>query len=394
MNSRSTTLGRILYTLFVLTAALFLPLTSLAHAPNENYVWVNVEEDHISGRFELNYHDVKNKLGIDVDALGSTRLDGVQASREQILEYLQNNFSISEQGNRLQLEFGAPGVFEGNRDFLQFPYRIENLPSATELSIRNTIFMGSDVVNRSRLHRSLIVVEYNEAAGKKFGEENVALVFSPANSEQTIDLTEPQSILLWKDFLWQGILHIAFGLDHVLFVVLLLLSAVLRAKDDLWQPQERFTGAFLNTIKIVTLFTIAHSITLSLAALDFVSMNTMLVESVIALSIIAVALHNIFPRFGAHTWVLIFVFGLFHGLGFATVMGDLQFRTIMIKRILVMFNVGVEIGQLIIVCIVFPVLFLLRKKSYYRSLIVLPISLLSMAVAMFWLLQRVGVVGT
>jgi len=168
---------------------------------------------------------------------------------------------------------------------------------------------------------------------------------------------------------------------------------VLRSVNGSWVPLTHFKPAFFNTLKIITLFTIAHSITLSLAALQLVDFNISIIESVIALSIIVIALNNLKPVVNTHTWLLVFLFGLFHGLGFASVMGDLHFRTVLLERILIMFNLGVELGQVAIVLAVFPVLYLIRNTANYYRFVMAPVSVAAICVAGVWFTQRIGVLG-
>lgn len=364
-----------------------------AHALRENYVWVNVEIDHLSGRFEVNARDIKNKLGIDLDASGSDRLSGVQASARQVQNYLAENFTILDNGQPLTIEFLDAALFEENPDFVQYPYRTAGLPENSKVEIKSSVFLSEDMMKDDRLHRSVLVVAYNKKEDKEFGEETVALVFSPDSTTRTIDLDNPSTILSYKDFIWQGALHIWAGIDHVLFLIVLLLTSVLRFAGDKWEPEARLRTAGWNILVIVTVFTLAHSITFALTSFGYIKVNTVLIETIIAASIIAVALNNIFPRFAAHAWILIFVFGLFHGIGFASAMSELQFRNVLIHKILLRFNIGVELGQLAIVAVVFPILFWLRKKSFYQKGIVYPLSIAAILVAALWVLQRSGVIA-
>ena len=103
-----------------------------------------------------------------------------------------------------------------------------------------------------------------------------------------------------------------------------------------------------------------------------------------------VALNNVFHFFKSHTWVLVFVFGLAHGLGFASALGDLQFRSVGIKKILVMFNVGVEAGQLFVIFLVLPVLFYFRKYRGYRQIAMPALSWVAFVLSSYWLGSRVG----
>ena len=366
---------------------------SHAHAPNENYVWLNVEDNHLSGRFEVNINDLNTYLNINVDDLSAERLEGVKLAAPSVHAYVEQHLTFSEANQQLTIQWETPTILEEIPDYLQFNFKIDPTPASNKITINNTLFMDPDGIHFNKLHRSLLVYEYNRKIGKEFGSENTAIVFKHGQPEFELDLTNPQSILAWKDFLWQGVLHIVYGIDHVLFIIVLLLTSVLASVNRTWTPLPSFKPAFINTLKIITLFTIAHSITLSLAALELVSLNSALVESVIAFSIIAIALNNIKPLYNTHAWLLVFLFGLFHGLGFASVMGDLQFRTVLLERILIMFNVGVELGQLAIVVIAFPLLFMLRKWAYYHRGIVTPLSLGSIVVASFWLLQRTGIIA-
>ena len=151
---------------------------------------------------------------------------------------------------------------------------------------------------------------------------------------------------------------------------------------------EDFHTALWNLLKIVTVFTFAHSITLLLAALGLLSVPSRFVESMIALSIILVAWNNITGKVrGGALWVILFL-GLFHGLGFASVMGHLPFRMGDLLKSVVAFNVGVELGQVAIVVALFPLLWILRKRPAYVPLVLKACSAALILVAGFWFVQR------
>ena len=384
---------RIIHLFFLFVLSIIPTGVIHAHASGENYVWINVEEDHISGRFEIRHDDLKSKLGIDADSLGSSRLEGVRASQAEVQNYLRQHFSISDATGDLVLEFSDAQLFDEDNQFIQYPYRINSLPADNKISLKNSIFLTPDLMSEDRLHRSVIVVEYNRVAGTEYGDENVALVFSPDVTEREIDLANPPEVLVWQDFLKQGLLHIAIGLDHIVFIVLILLTVVLRREAGRWVGQPGFGAVLWKALKVITTFTVAHSVTLSLAALGLVSFNTTVIEIIIALSILVLAIANLLPISTTHNLILIFIFGLFHGLGFASVMGDLQFRTVLMERILVLFNVGVEIGQVLIAVVLLPLLYLMRNHPHYRTFVVIPISLLSACISAYWVAQRSGLIA-
>jgi len=172
-----------------------------------------------------------------------------------------------------------------------------------------------------------------------------------------------------------GYKHILpLGLDHILFVLSLFLLSP-KLKPVLWQA---------------TAFTIAHSVTLGLALYNVIKIPSAIIEPLIALSIMYVALENIFsPRLKTSRIGVVFIFGLVHGLGFAGALGQLGLPQNAYLLSLIMFNVGVELGQLTVILLAF---FLLAKwfgnKPYYRKAIVIPLSAIIALVAAFWTVQR------
>ncbi len=178
-------------------------------------------------------------------------------------------------------------------------------------------------------------------------------------------------------FIKLGFQHILEGTDHVLFVLALLLT---------------FT-ALVPTLKSITAFTIAHSITLILAGLDIVTLESRLVESIIALSIAFVAITTVFLRRYKYFSSMdskvsvIFLFGLFHGMGFAGLLKDFYIPEGQFIPSLLFFNVGIELGQILIILLALPFIYLFRKKSWYplaMKIIAVGIS----AMAMVWFFER------
>jgi hypothetical protein len=168
----------------------------------------------------------------------------------------------------------------------------------------------------------------------------------------------------------------------------LLLPAVLELRGGKWQAVTTFRRAFLDVISIVTSFTIAHSITLSLAVLGFITLASRLIESTIAASVIVAALNNLYPLIEKRLWVVAFVFGLVHGLGFANVLTDLGLPKSALALSLVSFNLGVEAGQFVIVATFLPLAYLSRRSWLYPRLALRAGSLSIAAVASVWLIER------
>jgi hydrogenase/urease accessory protein HupE len=174
-----------------------------------------------------------------------------------------------------------------------------------------------------------------------------------------------------KAFLWLGVEHIFTGYDHLAFLVGLLIA----------------TGSFRSLVKIVTSFTVAHSVTLCLATFDLVVMPQRLTESLIALSIVYVAAENLLRSKAIERYRITFLFGLIHGFGFSTILRDMQLPRGNLALSLFSFNAGVELGQLAFVAIVFPVTLYLAS-SRWRAGVMSAVSFVVVCLSTYWFVQR------
>jgi len=186
------------------------------------------------------------------------------------------------------------------------------------------------------------------------------------------NMSRTSAALLYLKLGYQHILPL--GLDHILFVLSLYLLSP-KLKSIIWQS---------------TAFTIAHSVSLALAMYHVITPPVQLVEPLIALSIMYVAFENIFsPRLKASRVGIVFLFGLVHGMGFAGSLSQMGLPQNAYLLSLVMFNVGVELGQLTVILIAF---FVLGKwfgtKSFYRAAFVVPLSLVIFVIAGYWTVER------
>lgn len=206
---------------------------------------------------------------------------------------------------------------------------------------------------------------------------------SPLGSEANAGL-----LSIATNFLKSGIHHLLIGWDHLLFLFVLLIPAVYMRKQKQLVAVSKPTAALLEVFWIATSFTLAHSITLSLAALQIVSIPAWLIESVIALSIAFAALNNLVPMLRVRAIYLAFFFGLIHGFGFANVLVDLPLATSERVLALLSFNVGIELGQLFFIILVFPLALLLRHTQFYKYVIFYVGSLISILVALWWFFER------
>src|SRR5450830_954493 len=230
-------------------------------------------------------------------------------------------------------------------------------------------------------HKGLLRLEHDATTS--------TAIFTPDAPRQALAVAGASRWTQFADYVKHGIWHIWIGFDHILFLLSLLLPAVLLLQGRRWVAGASFRHACIDVLKIVTAFTLAHSITLSLAVLGVLSVPSRIVESAIALSVVLAALNNIWPLFQRRRAAAAFAFGLIHGLGFASVLLDLGLPAASLLLSLVGFNVGVEIVQLCIVAVFLPLAFAARNGAFYRKIVLVGGSAVIVAIAMVWLIERV-----
>ena len=201
-----------------------------------------------------------------------------------------------------------------------------------------------------------------------------SLNFSATEREARVSLKGAEQPRGASSFFLLGIEHIATGYDHLLFLLALILCG----------------GNLASLLKIITAFTLAHSITLGAAALDLVTVPSVLVEAVIALSIAYVAFENLYPRYAvSRRWAVSFLFGLVHGFGFSSVLKEIGLPKDSLLLSLLNFNLGVEAGQLVAVVVVVPLLAWLRRTPFEARVVRL-VSLVVLAVGLGLFVERVA----
>ncbi len=356
-----------------------------AHALGQSYVFLRLGDEVVSGRFEMTVADANKAIGLDFATDGSVTPEQVTPHAAAVEAYVRRHLRLAPDGQPAEFEVTGHGLFTIRKaQYVQLFFSIDALQRPPETIVVDY----SGVFEVDPDHRGLLVVEHNWKTATFDDESNVVLTFSPDAQRLTLDLSEST---VWNGFLGMlelGIHHIWVGIDHILFLLALLLPSVMRREGRRWVPVPGFREALIQMVKIVTVFTVAHSITLSLAALEVVSLPSRLVESVIAISIAIAAADIFFPLFRRRIWAVVFVFGLFHGFGFASVLSEMGVPANYLVLSLFGFNVGVEIGQLVIVCIVFPLLFAVRASLLYGRYVLHSGAALMIAVALYWFVER------
>ena len=385
---RSTIAKVVLATLVCLLCISSSPLlqNTLAHNLGQSYVYFQIRQDSISARVEMPVKELNEVLELGLPVEEKVRRGDVEPHIEEIKAYVDENLALDCTPQTCDLMFQEYGFL--NTTFSQFLTLDYTLDGFQEMP--DAIDVTYDVIlEQLPQHTNMLLVEEICMTWTFQNESTPLMIFKQPGQTQTLDLTSGS---YWQGFsadVYLGIIHIVEGIDHVLFLVALLLPSVLRRQDDaIWQPVGKFSTAFVYIIKIATAFTIAHSITLCLATLQIIQVPSRIVESIIAASIGLAAVDIFYPIFRGRSWLIIFLFGLFHGFGFADVLAELGVTSQHAALSLFGFNLGVEIGQLIIIAVVFPIFYLLRRQRFYPSVVMKTGALLLGAMSLYWFIER------
>jgi len=345
-----------------------------AHKPSDSYLTLNVAGDKVDGRWDIALRDLDFALGLDQDGNGELTWDEIRNRHQAIAAYALSRLELSSGGAACPLNPGEQLIdnhTDGAYTVLRFTAICPAAPAALGVSYR--LFAELDPQ-----HKGLV-----KLAGD--GVTSTA-IFGPDNPRQELSVRMPSRWSQFADYVKHGVWHIWIGFDHILFLLSLLLPAVLVSKVP-HAPAQSLRAASVDVFKVVTAFTLAHSLTLTMAGLHVVTLPSRWVETAIAASVVAAALNNIFPVFHNRRPLAAFVFGLVHGFGFAGVLAGLGLPQGAMALSLFGFNVGVELGQLAIVAVFLPFAFLTRRTWFYRQLSTTGSALIAL-VAAVWLVER------
>jgi hypothetical protein len=368
-----------LFAILLLSLAATLAHVDRAHAESAHgsYLSLHVEQARVLGDWQVSLLDLDAALALDSNRDGEIAWPEIEGRRKDIEEYLDANLRILADGADPGLRFEklAFGTRE-NQPFVSSELSFVAAKPIASLDVDYTLLFEQRPEHRASLQ---IVWEGTGSQRAELAAPGGATVFARADVTRT----------RFAQLLESGIWHIWIGYDHVLFLLVLLIPAVLRRTSHGREAATDFSGSFLRVIVIVSAFTIAHSITLSCAALGWIVLPSRLVESAIAASVLIAALVNLLPRTAGASGVWIaFGFGLLHGFGFANVLREVGAEGEPVLRTLLGFNLGVELGQLAIVAVFLPIAYLLRGTRFYRTGVVYGGSSAAAACAMVWLWQR------
>lgn len=338
-----------------LALALLWPAVALGHATTTALVRIELTDNRLHYALSIVLPEIPNRSA----ELLTSVINGDRPAADRIAEYARQTLSVELGSARCRMgrmRIGGAGANDA-RVSVEIEFTCDASHGRLEIAEDWSELLGEHYRTLGNLRTAN-------------GERQVS--FEEPSRKVTIDVDRPVATG-WFDFVKLGIEHIITGYDHLLFLVVLLATA----------------RGFWSVIRIITAFTLAHSVTLSIATLDILTVPERIIEPLIAASIVWVALENLLvTEPDRHRWIWSFVFGLVHGFGFATALGELGLKGSGIVRALVGFNVGVEIGQLIFVAMFLPALTVLKRG---RGATLTP-RIASVAVAIvgsYWLGERI-----
>lgn len=352
---------------WILVLATLWPQVASAHRIGLSSARIFVDGGAIESEIVVKGSDLEVALGIAlVDAEQDLVLaEALVAHGEALVAHLLAHVTLWR-GDGIACA-GAPDAPEADADGVVFWIVWDCGADPDPVIYRNTLFHAANplAIQNVMLMR---------------GEEVVQDVLTSQHRELALTATPPPSLArVFLRYTGSGITHIAIGYDHIAFLVALLLWA----------------RRLLPIVKVVTAFTIAHSITLALAVLDVVTIPASVVEPLIAGTIIWVAVENLFWRDIGRRWRITFMLGLVHGFGFAAVLREFGLPGDALAMALAAFNIGVEIGQVAIVSIAVPLLLgidRLMRADGRSPRLVHAASLVIAGLGLYWLLVRTDIV--
>lgn len=360
---------------FVMTAAVLLALPAFAHKASDAYLQLRSDADGLRLRVDVALRDLDAAIELDADGDGKIRWSEVRSAWPAIESYVMSGVQID--GCVLRplgraLERRSDGAYAA-------------------LSLGSDCRLAANPVLRYHLMRDVDATHRGLMRLERAGVPSRLVVLDPG--AELAQAPGPAAAST-PTFVAEGMRHILGGYDHVLFLLCLLLPAVMRrapvprGTPTRWQPVAGLKQALMPVLGIVSTFTVAHSITLGLAATQRVSLSPSLIEPAIALTIVLAAVDNLRPIFGTRRGAVTFLFGLIHGFGFAGVLGELDLAPSQFAWALLQFNLGLELGQLLVVLLALGGLFALRESPRYPVLAIRGGSMAAIVVGALWFIER------
>ncbi len=390
-SPRNRTVQRWLFAAVLAGLSLLMAPVAHAHSSSNSYLTLSTSGPALTLRADLHLRDLDLIFDLDANRDGQVTWGETQARSPELKDWLGQGISLTAAGQKCALgpaDLQASEHADGNYLSAQWAVNCPGLSSAVDAADARLALRYGLIFPQDNLHRGLLKVD--------FGDDTISALLSPERPEALISRADNSPLKVFGRYILEGVWHIWIGIDHIVFLLSLLVLAPLqpsRQRVVHWQAAKQARPVVLDVLAVVTAFTVAHSITLGLTITGWLTPPADLVEPAIAISVVLAALNNLLGFSALKRWRLAFVFGLVHGFGFASVLLDLGLPASALLAALGGFNIGVELGQLAIVGAFLPVAWLLRHTRLYRWALVAGGSSAIVVLGVFWTLERVGWLG-
>ena len=358
-----------------------------AHELSSGYLTLSAgEENTYSGELLLKPDDIGQVAGLDTNGNGALTWGEIHQNQPLLQSYIAKVLSIKVDDTPCKISLSMPNIRSVSGDsYLVSPIQVM-CESAGTLGIHY-----DGIFEHSPTHKLLVNVNLAGQSGvssqNSTEKTSVTSVLDFDNRSVTYDAVTTSLTALFISLVYEGVWHIFIGIDHILFLVATLLTVNLAREKKQWQKEPSASRVVKHTVILVSAFTLAHSITLTATALNFIALDSRLVELGIAISVLLTALNNIYPLI-VRLGIITFAFGLLHGMGFASVFADLNAQSNNLVLSVAAFNIGVEVGQLAIVAVLLPLLLWLRHYTFYAKTLMPLLSSVIAIIAINWTIQR------
>jgi hypothetical protein len=400
MTGRSTL--ALLRPLFLMLGLLLGSTVASAHKASDSYLTLDAQgSSTFALQWDIALRDLDRELTLDADGDGRLTWGEVRTRWVDIEQFAWSALQLQAGGRNCTPLAATPAATPRLASHSDGRYAVLSrrfdcgTGGAHRVDYR--LFADSDASHRGILRLRASQVSLPPAGGgpgaakawERSEGHDRTLVLVPGAGARELPVQAGETPLhTLAEFVGQGLWHIAIGADHILFLLSLLVVAVLVREPGAWAPAPGLQPVLRDVLRVVTAFTVAHSITLALAALNVWDPPSRWVESLIAGSVLLAALNNLRPVVFRGRWLLTFAFGLVHGFGFAGALKDLGLGDGSLLWPLLGFNLGVELGQLLIVAVFMPLAWALRTTPFYRRTVVAAGSLAMAVISLLWLAER------
>jgi hypothetical protein len=345
-----------------------------AHANGASYLRINADgSERISVFWDIAVADLSMPLEIDADGNGALTAIEIDARRPAIVQFAMQRIGIHRGGGDCRMATGKLEIRQReSKDFLSL--KLDGVCSRQgPIDVSTNLFFGS--------------LAYSALLDLRSQNGRFAAALSMDNASWTEPAVASFSGTLLR-FLREGFRHVVIGYDHIAFLLLLLLPSMLRRANSGWSAATSGREVVVDLLKIVTAFTIAHTVALGLATTGAVRLPVQPIEVAIAASIVIAGVLNLFPAASRWRLRLAFGFGFVHGFGFANALAEIGAEGAHLAPMLAGFNLGVEFAQLSIVALTLPVLWLLSRTSQYAGRVMPALSLATALAGAVWFAGR------